>query len=61
LAFGLMHGYELFMLMPVISLGFGFAFLREWRGSLIAPMVAHFLHNATVLTFLLSILSYIKD
>lgn len=61
LAFGLMHGYELFMLMPVISLGFGFAFLREWRGSLIAPMTAHFIHNATVLTFMLSILSFIKD
>lgn len=61
LAFGLMHGYEIFMLLPVISLGFGFAFLREWRGSLIAPMTAHFIHNATVLTFLLTILSFIKD
>jgi membrane protease YdiL (CAAX protease family) len=32
-------------------LGFGFAMMREWRGSLIAPMVAHFLHNATIMTF----------
>jgi membrane protease YdiL (CAAX protease family) len=26
--------------------GFGSVFLREWRGSLIAPMVAHGLHNS---------------
>jgi membrane protease YdiL (CAAX protease family) len=24
------------------------AVLREWRGSLIAPITCHFLHNATI-------------
>jgi membrane protease YdiL (CAAX protease family) len=38
-------------------LGFGFALMREWRGSLIAPIVAHFMHNATVFTILLLLFS----
>lgn len=56
LAFGLMHGYPVIMLGPVIALGFGFSLMREWRDSLVAPMVAHCLHNATVLLFLLAVL-----
>ena len=47
--FGLMHSYEIPLLLPVITLGFVFALMREWRGSLIGCMVAHGLHNATVL------------
>lgn len=32
--------------VPVLTaLGFNFCILREWRGSLIAPMVAHAMHN----------------
>lgn len=50
LTFGFMHGYALPLLLPVITIGFTFALTREWRGSLIAPMVGHFLHNATLLT-----------
>ncbi len=61
LFFGLMHGYPVLMLAPVMSLGFGFAMIREWRGSLIAPMTAHFLHNASVTTILLTALSLIGD
>jgi membrane protease YdiL (CAAX protease family) len=53
LCFGVMHGYPILMLGPVIALGFGFSLLREWRGSLIAPMTAHFLHNTFVLGLLL--------
>ena len=49
LAFGLMHGYELVLLGPVLSLGLIFAMMREWRGSLVGPIVMHALHNATVL------------
>lgn len=49
-AFGTMHAYPLPLLLPVITLGFTFALTREWRGSLVAPMVGHFLHNATLLT-----------
>jgi len=55
--FGVMHGYPLLMLGPVISLGLGFAILREWRGSLIAPIVAHALHNGTVMAFLITLVS----
>lgn len=50
LVFGFMHAYPLPLLLPIITLGFSFALMREWRGSLIAPMVGHFLHNATLLS-----------
>jgi len=49
IAFGVMHGYPFFLLLPVIVLGFNFSLMREWRGSLIGPMVTHGLHNATLL------------
>lgn len=61
LGFGLMHGYALFLLLPVISLGMAFALIREWRGSLIGPMVAHGLHNATILTLASLLLGQFKD
>jgi membrane protease YdiL (CAAX protease family) len=48
LVFGGMHGYPGPLLIPVTVLGLVFALMRSWRGSLIAPMFAHFLHNATV-------------
>jgi membrane protease YdiL (CAAX protease family) len=54
LGFGLMHGYPILLLTPVISLGFGFALIREWRGSLIACMTAHCVHNAGTLIMLLT-------
>ena len=57
LFFGFMHGYEVIALLPVITLGFNFALIREWRGSLIGPIVAHALHNGTVMTLLLVVLS----
>ncbi len=53
IGFGLMHNYPLLMLGPVMSLGFGFALIREWRGSLIASMTAHCVHNAAVLAVVL--------
>lgn len=53
LCFGVMHAYPILMMGPVIALGFGFALLREWRGSLIASMTAHGVHNAVVLGLLL--------
>lgn len=59
LVFGFMHGYEAFMLLPVITLGFNFAIMREWRTSLIAPIVAHALHNGTILGFALFVASQI--
>jgi len=55
LAFGLMHQYEIVLLGPVLALGVMFAFMREWRGSLIGPIVMHALHNGTVLLFVISL------
>lgn len=51
--FGFMHNYGPLLTPPLIALGFNFALMREWRGSLIAPMTAHFLHNATSLTLVI--------
>lgn len=56
-AFGLMHGYPILMLGPVIALGFAFSILREWRDSLIAPIVAHALHNSLVLGFIITLIT----
>ncbi len=61
LAFGLMHGYQILMLGGVIALGFGFALLREWRGTLIPCMTAHCIHNAGVLVILLTIMRLLAD
>ena len=61
LAFGLMHNYPLLMLGGVTALGFGFCLLREWRGSLIAPMTAHAIHNAGVLAMLLVFMRLLGD
>lgn len=54
--FGFMHGYGPLFVFPLIALGTVFAIMREWRGSLIAPMTAHFLHNATITVLLLVML-----
>ncbi len=51
--FAYMHSYGPLMVAPLIALGFMFAFMREWRGSIIAPMTAHFLHNFTLLTIII--------
>ncbi len=60
LLFGLMHSYGLILLGPVITLGFGFALMREWRGSMIASMVVHGLHNGIVLTLAFLVLGALK-
>lgn len=49
-AFAVIHPQGLAFVPALASLGFVFALIREWRGSLIGPMVAHALHNATILT-----------
>jgi membrane protease YdiL (CAAX protease family) len=61
LTFGFMHGYSAILLGPVICLGFVFALMREWRGSLIASMTAHCMHNATLLAIAILALSALKD
>lgn len=47
--FAFMHSYGPLFVTPLIVLGFMFAFMRHWRGSLIAPMTAHFTHNFSVM------------
>ncbi len=54
--FAVMHGYPFFLLAPVTVLGFNFAMMREWRGSLVGPIVMHSLHNATTLVVVLALL-----
>jgi membrane protease YdiL (CAAX protease family) len=34
-----------------------FALIREWRGSLIGPIVAHAVHNGFVITLILLVFS----
>jgi membrane protease YdiL (CAAX protease family) len=46
--FGLLHQYDVLLLLPVIALGCVFAAVREWRGSLIGCITGHMLHNTTV-------------
>lgn len=60
-AFGSAHGYEWMMLGPVIALGFNFSLMRQWRGSLIGPIAAHCLHNATVLLMVITLFTLLKD
>ena len=45
LIFAAIHPQGLLAIPPLAGLAIGFALLREWRGSLIAPMVAHAVHN----------------
>lgn len=58
--FGAMHGYPIPLLLPVMTLGFNFALMREWRGSLIAPMTAHMLHNGTLVGMMVTVMSAIR-
>lgn len=42
-------------LIPILAaVGVVFAYIREWRGSIIAPMVAHSLHNGVIVGFALA-------
>jgi membrane protease YdiL (CAAX protease family) len=59
--FAFMHDYGPLMVAPLIALGFMFAFMREWRGSIIAPMTAHFIHNFTLMAFMITFVQLIKD
>jgi membrane protease YdiL (CAAX protease family) len=61
MVFGGMHGYPGLLLLPVTSLGVVFALMREWRGSLVAPMTAHLIHNAVVTMVLVSFVTLLGD
>jgi len=61
LLFAYMHDYGPLMVAPLIALGFMFSFLREWRGSLIAAMTAHFIHNFTLVLMMIIFIQLIGD
>ena len=54
--FGVLHQYDVLLLLPVISLGLVFAAVREWRGSIIGCITGHMLHNATVFGLVVAML-----
>lgn len=54
--FAFMHNYGPLLTPPLIALGFAFCMMREWRGSLVASMTAHALHNGTLLIVLFSLI-----
>lgn len=43
--FAALHPQGLFAIPALASMGVGFALIREWRDSLVAPMVAHAINN----------------
>ena len=54
MVFAILHGYVIQGLFMVGTLGFWFALMREWRGSLIPSATAHAIHNGVVLTLIIS-------
>jgi len=46
--FAAVHPQGVLAIPALTAMGFGFAMIREWRSSLIAPMAAHALHNGTL-------------
>lgn len=53
--FAIMHSYGPVFLSPLVALGAVFALLREWRGSIIASMTAHALHNSMLIALVLGL------
>ncbi|GAB5497649.1 MAG: hypothetical protein Phyf2KO_27290 [Phycisphaerales bacterium] len=57
--FGVLHQYDVLMLIPIITLGAAFAFMREWRGNIVGCMTAHAMHNCTIFVLILWLVSAI--
>jgi membrane protease YdiL (CAAX protease family) len=51
--FAVIHPQGLLAVPVLMGLALGFVLVREWRGSLIAPMVAHGVSNAVTLMFVI--------
>ena len=49
ICFAAVHPQDIVALPVLAALAFGFMLIREWRDSLIASMVAHGLHNGTLM------------
>ncbi len=53
--FAVIHPQGLLGIPVLATLAFGFALMREWRGTLVPSMVAHAVHNGgTTLVLLLA-------
>ncbi len=50
--FAAIHPQGVAMIPALAGLAVGFALIREWRGSLIAPMAAHAMHNGILVGFM---------
>lgn len=55
--FAIIHPQGITTVPVLMTLGFNFAMIREWRGCLIGPIVAHALHNGTLLGFVTFMMS----
>ncbi|MCF6313996.1 MAG: CPBP family intramembrane metalloprotease [Verrucomicrobiales bacterium] len=55
--FAVIHPQGWVAIPALTSMGFGFAIIREWRGTVIASMTAHSLHNGILVCSLLLALS----
>ena len=59
LVFGLMHAYPIMLMGPVIALGFVFGCLRAWRGSLVACITAHAIHNGLIVVLMVTVVTLV--
>jgi len=55
--FAIIHPQGILLVPPLMALGFNFAMIRQWRGSIIGSMTAHALHNAILMTVLILAMS----
>lgn len=55
LVFAVIHPQGAIGLLPLSLIGFGLAFIREWRGSLLACITAHATVNGMVMLFVLQL------
>jgi membrane protease YdiL (CAAX protease family) len=54
--FAAIHPQGIFAIPVLTSVGFVFCLLREWRGTLLAPIAAHALNNGVILTVMLLVM-----
>lgn len=54
--FAIIHPQGVALVPALMGLAVVFALLREWRGSIIGPMVAHAMHNAFVISLVIFVL-----
>src|SRR5258705_6859846 len=55
--FAAIHPQGLLGVPALMTIAMMLAALRQWRGSLIAPMVAHALHNSVLITILILVMA----